>query len=56
MPAGVVLFVFLLSTAVFLFLYLAIRSETSSTTVTDRATAEREAREFGGRDDRERRE
>jgi CHASE3 domain sensor protein len=50
MASGLLVIVLLLTIVAFLVLYVLIRSEASSTTITDRADAEREAREFGGRD------
>lgn len=50
MASGLLAIVLIVWIVAFLGLYVLIRSEASSTTVTDRADAEREAREFGGRD------
>ena len=50
MTAGAFVLVLFLSLVTFVVLYLLIRGEVRSTTVTDRADAERDAREFGGRE------
>ena len=50
MSFGLLLLSLFLSVGLLLVLYVLIRSETSSTTVTDRAEAERDARDFGGRE------
>lgn len=50
MTGAVVVFALLLAILVPLVLYALIEAETSSTTITDREDAQREAREFGGVD------
>lgn len=54
MASGLLVILLIVSVGSFLILAVLIHSETSSTTVTDRANAERDAREFGGRDGRRR--
>jgi len=56
MATGLFVIALLTSVVIFLGLYVLIRSEASSTTITDRADAERDAREFGGRDTPRRRD
>ena len=56
MASGLFVIALLTSLVILLGLYLLIRAEASSTTVTDRAAAERDARAFGGRNDSRRRE
>lgn len=51
MGAAVLGIVVFFSIGTLLALWILIRSEANSTTVTDRTEAERNARDFGGRDD-----